>query len=73
MPQDDAILLKVPGLYCFLFRCKVPEAEPFMEWVVETILLRKARKLTSVIKERGAALALFTDDLQDRNNQIQVI
>ena len=51
----------------------MPEAEPFMEWVVETILLRKARKLTSVIKERGAALALFTDDLQDRNNQIQVI
>ena len=51
MPQDDAILLKEPGLYCFLFRCRMPEAEPFMEWVVETILPRKARKLTSVIEE----------------------
>ena len=51
----------------------MPEAEPFMEWVVETILPRKARKLTSVIEERGAALAVLTDDLQDRNNQMQVI
>ena len=31
VPQDDAILLKEPGLYCFLFRCKIPEAEPFIE------------------------------------------
>ena len=31
VPQDDAILLKEPGLYCFLLRCKMPGAEPFME------------------------------------------
>ena len=33
MPQDDAILLKEPGLYCFLLRCKKPKAEPFVEWL----------------------------------------
>ena len=52
VPQDDAILLKEPGLYCFLLRCKMPEAEPFMEWVVETVLPREVRKLTSVIEEK---------------------
>ena len=36
--QDDGILLKEPGIYCFLLRCKMPKAEPFMEWVVETDL-----------------------------------
>ena len=39
--QDDAILLKEPGIYCFLLKCKMPRAEPFMEWVVETVLPRK--------------------------------
>ena len=33
---DDAILLKEPDLYCFLLRCKMPGAEPVMEWAVET-------------------------------------
>ena len=36
VPQDDAILLKEPGLYCFLLRCKMPGAEPVIEWAVET-------------------------------------
>ena len=36
VPQDDAILLKEPGLYCFLLRCKMPGAEPVREWAVET-------------------------------------
>ena len=31
VPQDDAILLKEPGLYCFFLRCKMPGAELFME------------------------------------------
>ena len=31
VPQDDAILLKKPCLYCFLLRYKMPGAEPFME------------------------------------------
>ena len=29
-PQPDSVLLKEPGLYCFLLRCGKPEAEPFM-------------------------------------------
>ena len=38
VPQEDAILLKEPGIYCFFLRCKIPRAKPFMEWVVETVL-----------------------------------
>ena len=41
VPQDDAILLKEPDIYCFLLNCKMPRAEPFMEWVVETVLPRE--------------------------------
>ena len=40
VPQDDAILLKELGLYCFLLRCEMPGAESFMEWAVETVLPR---------------------------------
>ena len=36
--QKDTVLLKEPGLYYFLLRCKRDEAEPFMEWAVETVL-----------------------------------
>ena len=36
--QLNTILLKEPGLYCFLLCCKKPKAEPFMEWAVETVL-----------------------------------
>ena len=42
--HNDTVLLKEPGLYCFLLRCKRDEAEPFMEWVVETVLPREVRK-----------------------------
>ena len=73
VPQNDSISLKEPGLYCFLLRCKMPGAEPFMEWVVETVLPQEVPKLTSVIKEKDAALELLTDDLQDRDNQIQAL
>ena len=51
--EPNTMLLKEPGLYCFLLRCKRDEAEPFMEWVVETVLPREVRKLASVIKEKG--------------------
>ena len=61
MPQDDAILLKEPGLYCFLLRCKMPGAKPFMEWVVETVL---PQKLASVIEEKNAALAHCDNQIQ---------
>ena len=39
--QPNTMLLKEPGLYWFLLRYKKDEAEPFMEWVVETVLPRE--------------------------------
>ena len=63
VPQDDAIQLKEPCLYCFLLRCKKPKVEPFIEWTVETVLPRDVRKLASLIEEKDAALALLNDDL----------
>ena len=65
--------MKEPGLYCFLIRCKRDEAEPFMEWVVKTVLPREVRKLTSAIEEKDSVIALMNDDIQDRDNQIQAI
>ena len=50
--QPNTMLLKEPGLYCFLLRYKTAKAEPFMEWVVETVLPREAWKLASAIKEK---------------------
>ena len=47
------VLLKEPGLYCFLLRCKRDGAKSFVEWVVETVLPREVRKLASVIQEKG--------------------
>ena len=35
--HKHTVLLKEPGLYCFLLRCKKPETEPFMERVLETV------------------------------------
>ena len=64
MPQDDAILLKELGMYCFLLRCKMPRTEPFMEWVLETVSLREARKLVSAIEEKDTTITLLTDDLR---------
>ena len=49
VPQNDAILLKEPGLYCFLLSCKMPGAEPLMEWAVETVFSGEVRKLASAI------------------------
>ena len=71
--QPNIILLTQPGLYCFLLRCKRDEAEPFMKWVVETVLPREVRKLASTIEEKDSVIALMNDDLQDRDNQIQAI
>ena len=55
--HKDTVLLKEPGLYCFLLRCKADEAKLFMEWVVETVLPREVRELASAIEEKDAALA----------------
>ena len=45
--QPNTMLLKEPGLPFFLLRCKRIEAEPFMEWVVETVLHLEVRRLSS--------------------------
>ena len=71
--HPDRVLLKEPGLYSFLLRCKRDEAEPFMEWVVETVLAREVRKLASTIEEKDAVIALMNDGLQGRDHQIQAI
>ena len=38
LPKEEMVLLKEPGLFSFLLRSKKPKAEPFMEWIVETVL-----------------------------------
>ena len=53
--KEDTVLLKEQDVYCFLLRCKESKAEPFMEWIVETVLPQEVRKLNSVIKEEDAA------------------
>ena len=60
--HPDTVLLRKPGLYCFFLRCKRDEAEAFMDWVVQTVLPREVRKLTSAIEEK--VIALMNDDLQ---------
>ena len=49
--HPDTVLLKEPGVYCFLLRCNKAEAEPFMDWVVETVLPREVRKLSQKLEE----------------------
>ena len=51
--HKETVFLIEPGLYGFLLRCKKPKAVPFTEWVVETVLPREVRKLTSVIEEKN--------------------
>ena len=67
LPNGDIVLLKEPGLYCFLLRCKKRKAEPFIEWV-ETVLPREVQKLALVVEEKNATVALMNYDLQDRDN-----
>ena len=71
--KDTVLLLKEPGLYSLLLRCKRNEAESFLEWVVETFLPGEVRKLASAIEEKDAVITLMNDDLQYRDNQIQAI
>ena len=40
LPQEDTVLLKEPGLSCFLLHCKKPKAKPFIEWVMESFAMR---------------------------------
>ena len=59
--HHHTVLLKEAGLYCFLLRCKKPEAEPFMAWVCEEVLPREVRKLAAEIEEKNAQLAESQD------------
>ena len=69
LPKEDTVLLKKkPDLYCFLLRCKKPNAKPFMEWVVEIVLPGEVQKLTSAIEEKDVVIALMNDDLPNRDN-----
>ena len=65
----NTLLMKEPGLYCFLLRCKKDETEPFMEWNFETVLPREVRKLASAVEEKDAAIALLNDDLRNVNKK----
>ena len=65
----DIVLLKEPGIYCFLLRCKRDEARPFMEWVVKTVLTREVQKLASVIEEKDNQIqALETTNRSSTKN-----
>ena len=57
--QPNTTLLKEKALNCFLLRSKKPKAEPFIDWVVETVLPREVQKFASAIEEK--------------DNQIQVL
>ena len=41
----------------------MPKTEPFMEWVVETVLSWEVRKLASTIDENDTTITLLSDDL----------
>ena len=76
--QPNTVLLKEPGLYCFLTRCGKPEAESFMEWVVEEVLPREVRKLAAAIEEKQRAIderdmqiALLDDDLTESQDLVR--
>ena len=76
--QPNTVLLKEAGLHCFLLRCDKPKAEPFRDWVCETVLPREVRKLGAVLKEKDAAieqkdtqLALINDDLSESRELVR--
>ena len=62
--QPNTMLLKEPGPYCFLLRCKKPKAKPFTEWSVETVFPREVQKLVSAIEEKDYQIQalVFTDE-----------
>ena len=69
--QPNTMLLKEPGLYCFLLRCKKSKAEPFMECVVETVLPGEAQKLASAIEEKDNQIQ--TLELRSEEHQYKLL
>ena len=51
--------------------------EPFMDWVVETVLPREVRKLNeehqSAIEDKDNALTLLNDDLDESHRNIAIL
>ena len=68
--HKDTVLLKEPGLYCFLLRCKRDETKPFMEWVVDTVLPWEVRKLVSVIEEKDNQIQAHQHKILRLNEEI---
>ena len=71
--HPDTVLLKELGIYCFLLRCNKVEAEPFMDWVVETVLPREVRKLSQKLEEHHRRATHLQQAVEDRDNRIQAI
>ena len=69
--QPHTMLLKEPGLYCFLLRCKKPKAEPFMECVVETVLPGEAQKLALAIEEKDNQIQVL--ELRSEEHQYKIL
>ena len=71
--HPDTVLLKEHGVYCFLLRCNKAVAEPFMDWVVETVLPREVRKLSQKLEEYHRRTTQLQQAVEDRDNRIQGI
>ena len=71
--QPEQILLTEPGLYCILLRSKKDDAEPFMDWVVKTVLPREVRNLAKQLTDKNKQIEEKETALQERDNQIQAI
>ena len=69
--HPDTVLLKEVGIYCFLLRCNKTEAEPFMDWVVETVLPREVRKLSQKLEEHHRRTTQLQQAVEDRDYRIQ--
>ncbi len=71
LPQDDQVLLTEAGLNCFLLRCKMEKADPFMEWVCEEVVPREVRKPAAEIEEKESQLALLNDDFAESQDLVR--
>ena len=71
--HPDTVLLKEPGVYCFLLRCNKVEAKPFMDWVVETVFPREVRKLSQKLEEHHCRTTQLQQAVEDHDNRIQTI
>ena len=63
--HKGTVLLKEPGLYCFLLRCKRIETELFMEWVEERVLPREVRTLASAIEEKDNQIQALESKIEE--------